>query len=194
MSGLETFQAIALVAPLLPPLRPARAAMSHAIMSLEFLVAKLLLAAIVVLVFLAAVGRSLGYPLIWSIDVAQLMFIWLCFLGANRAMRLRTHIGVDYFVRKLPRTPRRLIEIGLALLALAFLIALVVSGYRLTVLNWQRVYGDSGISYAWVTAAVPVGAALLAITIAGNLVSALRHRTLVFYAERSLDRSESQLG
>jgi TRAP-type transport system small permease protein len=168
--------------------------MSHAITSLEFLVAKLLLASIVVLVFLAAVGRSLGYPLIWSIDVAQLMFIWLCFLGANRAMRLRTHIGVDLFVRKLPRTPRWLIEIGLALLALAFLIALVVSGYRLTVLNWQRVYGDSGISYAWVTAAVPVGAGLLAVTITANLVSALRHRTLVFYAERSLDRSESQLG
>lgn len=168
--------------------------MTHALISLEFLLAKLLLACIVLLVFAAAVGRSVGYPLIWSIDVAQLMFIWLCFLAANRAMRLKTHIGVDYFIRKLPRTPRWLVEIALALLALAFLIALVVSGYRLTMLNWQRVYGDSGISYAWVTAAVPVGAALLAVTIAGNLVSAIRKRQLVFYAERSLDRSESQLG
>jgi TRAP-type C4-dicarboxylate transport system permease small subunit len=168
--------------------------MSHVLISAEFLLAKLLLAAIVVLVFIAAVGRTLGYPLIWSIDVAQLLFIWVCFLGANRAMRLKAHIGVDLFVRKLPRTPRWFIEIGLALLALAFLGALAVSGYQLTVLNWQRVYGDSGISYAWVTAAVPVGAALLAVTIAINLVHALRTGSLVFYADRGLERSDSHLG
>lgn len=168
--------------------------MSQFITKLEFILAKLLLGAIVLLVFGAAVGRSLGYPLIWSIDVAQLMFIWLCFLGANRAMRLRTHIGVDLFVRKLPRTPRWLIEIALALLALAFLVALAVSGYRLTLLNWQRIYGDSGISYAWVTSAVPVGAAFLAITVLGNLIEALRTGSLVFYADKSIDRSETQLG
>jgi TRAP-type C4-dicarboxylate transport system permease small subunit len=153
-----------------------------------------LLAAIVVLVFLAAVGRSLGYPLIWSVDMAQLLFIWLCFLGANRAMRAKAHVGVDLFVRKLPHASRRVIDIALALLALAFLLALIVSGYRLTVLNWQRVYGDSGISYAWVTSAVPVGAALLAVTVLGNLVSAIRARSLVFYPDRSVDRSGSQLG
>ncbi len=168
--------------------------MSQFLISAEFLAAKLLLAAIVILVFIAALGRTFGYPLIWSIDVAQLLFIWVCFLGANRAMRLKAHIGVDLFVRKLPRTPRWLVEIALALLSLAFLIALAVSGYRLTMLNWQRVYGDSGISYAWVTAAVPVGSALLALTITINLIHALRTRSLVFYADRSLDRSDSQLG
>lgn len=61
-------------------------------------------------------------------------------------------------------------------------------------LNWQRVYGDSGISYAWVTSAVPVGAALLAVTVLGNLVSAIRTRSLVFYPDRSVERSRSQLG
>ncbi|MCA1999557.1 MAG: TRAP transporter small permease, partial [Hyphomicrobiales bacterium] len=136
----------------------------------------------------------IGHPLIWSVDLAQLLFIWLCFLGANRAMRIKAHIGVDLFVRKLPHTPRHIIEVGLGIVALAFLIALVVAGYRLTVLNWQRIYGDSGISYAWVTSAVPFGAGLLAITLAGNLVGALRSRGLVFYADKSLDRSESQLG
>lgn len=40
---------------------------------LEFLVASLLLAAIVALVFLAAVGRTFGHPLIWSVDMAQLL-------------------------------------------------------------------------------------------------------------------------
>jgi len=168
--------------------------MSRLLIRLEDIASKTLLAAIVVLVFLAAVGRSLGYPLIWSVDMAQLLFIWLCFLGANRAMRAKAHVGVDLFVRKLPHASRRVIDIALALLALAFLLALIVSGYRLTVLNWQRVYGDSSISYAWVTSAVPVGAALLAVTVLGNLVSAIRTRSLVFYPDRSVERSRSQLG
>lgn len=168
--------------------------MSRLLIRIEDIASKTLLAAIVLLVFLAAVGRSLGYPLIWSVDMAQLLFIWLCFLGANRAMRAKAHVGVDLFVRKLPHASRRVIDIALALLALAFLLALIVSGYRLTVLNWQRVYGDSGISYAWVTSAVPVGAALLAVTVLGNLVSAIRTRSLVFYPDRSVDRSGSQLG
>lgn len=168
--------------------------MSTFLIRIEDIVSKALLASIVLLVFGAAVGRSLGHPLIWSVDLAQLLFVWLCFLGANRAMRARAHVGVDLFVRKLPRMGRWAIEIALAVLALVFLLTLVVSGYRLTILNWQRVYGDSGISYAWVTSAVPVGAALLAITVTGNLLAALRTRSLVFYAERGEHRSDSQLG
>lgn len=168
--------------------------MSHVVARLELYTAKLLLAVIVVLVFCAAVGRSFGYPLIWSVDVAQLLFIWVCFLGANRALRLKTHIGVDLFVRRLPIALRHWIDLALGFAALAFLLALMISGGRLTLLNWQRVYGDSGISYAWVTAAVPVGAAMLAITLVGHIVGAWRGRGLVFYAERAVDRSDSQLG
>jgi len=168
--------------------------MSQIVTRLELMAAKALLAAIVVLVFVAAVGRSFGHPLVWSVDVAQLLFIWVCFLGANRALRLKTHIGVDLFVRALPRSLRHWVELALAAVTLAFLIALAVSGYKLTVLNWQRVYGDSGISYAWVTAAVPIGAAMLSITLIGHVVKALRSGGLVFYPDRSLDRSDSQLG
>lgn len=168
--------------------------MSRIFIRLEDIASKTLLAVITGLVFFAAIGRSFGYPLIWSVDVAQLLFIWLCFLGANRAMRLKTHIGVDLFVRKLPRTPRWVIEVALGLITLGFLVALMVSGYRLTVQNWQRIYGDSGISYAWVTGAVPVGAALLSITVVNNLIGAIRTGVLVFYADKSVDRSESQLG
>lgn len=80
--------------------------MSRLLIRLEDIASKTLLAAIVMLVFLAAVGRSLGYPLIWSVDMAQLLFIWLCFLGANRAMRAKAHVGVDLFVRKLPHASR----------------------------------------------------------------------------------------
>ncbi|MBL8587951.1 MAG: TRAP transporter small permease [Methylobacteriaceae bacterium] len=168
--------------------------MIRLLVALEDIAAKTLLAAITALVCFAAVGRSLGHPLIWSVDMAQLMFIWLCFLGANRAMRAKAHIGVDLLARRFPAGLRWGVEIALACVALGFLAVLLVAGVRLTLQNWQRIYGDSGVSYAWVTSAVPAGAALLAATVLTNLVDALKRRALVFYPDRELDRSDSQLG
>jgi TRAP-type C4-dicarboxylate transport system permease small subunit len=150
--------------------------------------AKVLLAVITLLVFVAGITRWFNLPLVWSVDLAQLLFIWLCFLGANEVMRRRAHIGVDYFVRRLPRRRRAGVEIVLAVLVLAFLVTMIVTGTRLTLLNWQRVYGDSGLSYAWVTGAVPVGCALLAISVGRHLLEALRRwrndPALVFAAGR----------
>ncbi len=163
---------------------------------LEELASNALLAIITGLVFFAAIARTLGSPMIWSVDVAQLLFIWLCFLGANRAMRLKAHIGVDMFVRKAPRMPRWILEFVLGVITLGFLITLAVSGYQLTVLNWQRIYGDSGISYAWVTGAVPVGCLLISLTVISNMIKSIRDHRLIFYVDKSreLDRTGSQLG
>lgn len=141
---------------------------------LEDVVAKLLLVAIVILVFLAGIARTVGHPLIWSVDFAQLLFIWLCFIGANRSLRNRAHIGVDYFVRALPPSLRRPLDFGLGLLTIAFLLAMAWTGGRLVLLNLERVYGDSGISYAWVTAAVPFGCLLMAVTLLQQLIGDLR--------------------
>lgn len=163
---------------------------------LEDIVSKFLLAVITVLVLIAAVSRTVGYPVIWSDDMAQLLFAWLCVLGATRAMRLKAHMAVDYAVKWLPRTPRWLLELFNAALILGFLITLAISGYRLTMLNWQRVYGDSGISYAWVTIAIPVGCALMSLEIILHVVRSFRDRSFVFFPEKpnDLERAHSQLG
>jgi TRAP-type C4-dicarboxylate transport system permease small subunit len=149
----------------------------------EAALGKLLLVIIVVLVFAAGVLRWFDRPLIWSVDLAQLLFVWISFIGANQALRKRVHIGMDLLVRPFPMAARRALEILLALLTLAFLLYMVVLGYQLTALNMERVYGDSGISYAFVTGAVPVGCLLLAITLAGHLWGVLKRwnePTLVF--------------
>ena len=41
---------------------------------IERRLAVMLLAAIVLLVLLAAILRTAGYPIIWSVDIAQLLF------------------------------------------------------------------------------------------------------------------------
>jgi TRAP-type C4-dicarboxylate transport system permease small subunit len=151
---------------------------------LELLIASLLLGAIVVLVFAAAVMRFFGHPLIWSIDLAQLMFVWLCFFGAARAMRSKSHIGIDLLVRWLPHRHRLTLELAIGAIIIVFLLLLAREGYGLAMQNWQRQFGDSGLSYAWVTMAVPVGCLMLVVALCSNMIKALRRRgdgqTLVY--------------
>ena len=157
--------------------------MSAVLARIEDIVGRLLLIAVVVLVFIGAVSRSLDHPIIWSVDMAQAVFVWLCFFGAIRAMRLKAHIGVDYFVAKLPYAARRAIELYLAVVVLAFLGTMGWFGIQLTILNSMRIFGDSGISYAWVTAAVPAGCLALALMLGAHLFRALRFGGLVFSPE-----------
>lgn len=164
---------------------------------IEFAAAALLLAAIVGLVFVAAILRFFDHPLIWSVDMAQLLFIWLCFLGATRAMRQKGHIGIDLLVRRLGLRRRFLLELAVSVLILLFLGTLTVEGRKLTLLNHERQFGDSGLSYAWVTIAVPVGSVMLGIALIANMVGALRRRrqgdTLVYSRTLGEDAPATEL-
>lgn len=158
--------------------------MARFVAKLEFFIGASLLMAIVFLVFIAAVMRFFGIPLIWSVDMAQLLFIWLCFVGATATMRKKGHIGVDLLVRMLGHKHRLWIETAQAILFVGFLSVLVVQGYQLAIANKERVFGYSGISYYFVTIAVSVGCATLVLAIIANAVDAWRNRgdgkTLIF--------------
>lgn len=143
---------------------------------IEVFVGSVLLAIITFLVFIASVMRFAGHPIIWSIDLAELLFIWLCFVGAVRALRLRAHLGVDYLVRFFGHQNRIILETVLAIIFIAFLVVIAKEGYNLAVLNKERVFGDSGISYYYVTIAVSVGSVFLSIAIITNTIEAWRSR------------------
>lgn len=151
---------------------------------IEFVIGASLLMAIVFLVFIAAIMRFFGKPLIWSVDTAQLLFIWLCFVGATATMRKKGHIGVDLLVRMLGHKYRLWLETAQAAVFILVMSVLTVEGYRLAVANKERVFGYSGISYYFVTIAVSVGCIALSLTIIGNAVDAWRNRaageTLIF--------------
>jgi TRAP-type C4-dicarboxylate transport system permease small subunit len=141
---------------------------------------KACLAGCAALVFVAALSRALGAPILWAIDVAMLLFIWCAFLGANAALRARQHIIIDIVVRLFPQRLQRALLIVHWAVMIAFLAALVVLGTQLTLLNLERPMGDTEIPYAYVTAAVPVGSLLLALTALRQLVGFLRDRHAAF--------------
>ena len=143
---------------------------------LELAICFALLAGITGLVFTAAIMRFFGHPLIWSVDMAQLLFIWLCFFGSNKAMREKSHLGMEVLVSRLGYQRRFWLEFACSLVILAFLAVLAVEGWKLTLLNHERTFGDSTLSYSWVTVAVPFGCVLLGATLIYNMVRAFKGR------------------
>ena len=115
----------------------------------------------------------------------MLLFIWCAFLGANAALRARQHIIIDIVVRMLPQRAQRALLIVHWSVMIAFLLALVVLGTQLTLLNVERPMGDTEISSAYVTAAVPIGSLMMAFTAMRQLVEFVRNPKLAFGAGES---------
>ncbi|WP_133257362.1 TRAP transporter small permease [Planococcus halotolerans] len=128
-----------------------------------------LMMAIAGFVFFASVMRWAGSPLSWSIEFSQLLFVWVIFLGANRALREDSHISVDFFVKKLPDKARAVLEIIISILVMAFLIFLIIFGIQLSIENSVRLISNLPLSYSFVTLAVPIGSLLMFITLSLKL-------------------------
>lgn len=123
------------------------------------------LALLILLVFLAAALRWFGISVAWSVDAAQMLFAWVCFIGADLALRQDKHVGLDMFVIFLPGKIRNGLALVVNLLMLAFCALVVVYGTRLCIQNYRRFFNTLPISYSLVTAAGPVGCFLLCTTI-----------------------------
>jgi len=124
-----------------------------------------LLSAIVLLVFAAAVMRTVGLPIIWSVDIAQLLFAWLCMLGANQTLKHAQHATVDIVTLYLPaRWQQRLSGLA-SLIMIGVLAVIVVYGFALFNLNPQRTLGSTPIPYRYVALALPVGSGLMLLTL-----------------------------
>ena len=115
----------------------------------------------------------------------MLLFIWCAFLGADAALRAKQHIIIDIVVRMFPQRVQRALLIVHWTVIIAFLLTLVVLGAELTMLNVERPMGDTEISYAYVTAAVPIGSLMMALTAMRQLVEFVRNPKLAFGAGES---------
>ena len=131
----------------------------------EAIVVKVFFVFLVGLVFIAAFTRYIGYPINWSVDMAQCLFAWCTFLAADIAMRNDKLMKVEFFVHKLSDRNRNVIDIINLLVILIFLAALIGFGVWLSYTTRFRTFqGIPGFSYTWVTLSVPVSSSLMLIT------------------------------
>lgn len=132
-------------------------------------VAALLIVAEVAILLAGVVSRYfLHAPLVWSDEVASMLFLWLASLGAVVAFRRGEHMRMTALVaRASPETCALLDTVAIAA-ALAFLGLNLWPAYEHAVEEAAVTTPALDISAAWRVAALPVGLGLMA------LMSALR--------------------
>ncbi len=144
------------------------------ITKLEKKVCQIFLIFIILFVFCAALLRWFGYPLVWSIDLAQLLFVWVCFLGADLALQQDKHIGVDILVRMFPEKVQHTLYPPLIGAIILFLAVVGWYGGYLAIINYRRQFSGLELSYSWATASVPVGSLLMIRTLVKKIVKLIR--------------------
>ncbi|MGA9087750.1 MAG: TRAP transporter large permease subunit [Bradyrhizobium sp.] len=126
--------------------------------------AALLVVAEVFTLFAGVVARyGLQRPLIWSDELASILFLWLAMLGAAVAFRRSEHMRMTAVVANATPAVRAYLDVVATCAALAFLLLIVGPAY-------QYAYEESfittpalQISNTWRAAALPVGICLMAL-------------------------------
>lgn len=151
---------------------------SSRIIRIETAVAGVCLASSTLLIFIAAVARSISQPINWSLDISLFLFAWATFLSADVAFRDDKLVNVDVVAYRLPHSAARLIKVLIHVAILVFLVLLAVYGAISVVKSRQRAFqGIPSVSYSWVTLSLPVGAVLLIQTTIEKLWGLLRPNT-----------------
>jgi TRAP-type C4-dicarboxylate transport system permease small subunit len=131
------------------------------LIKIEMLLSEIMLAFIIIFVFIAAFLRVMRLPLVWSNDMATLLFVWVCFIGADLAMEKNKHIGVDLLTNLMPAKAQKTLKLVTNVLAIAFLACIGFYGANLAIINVHDQFQGMEISHSWATWSAPVGCALM---------------------------------
>lgn len=143
----------------------------------EFACAALLLVAVVLLVGIASVARALGSPIIWSIEIAQLLFLWLCIFAIDLSLQHDRHFGISLLLDNLSPASRRIAEIVNLVVLICLLAFLLQFAWKNTILMHPRLDGALQIPGSYFHASMIVGFALMMRSLAVQLLRRIRTRT-----------------
>jgi TRAP-type transport system small permease protein len=133
--------------------------------SVESWIARVLLVAMVLLIFAAAIARLMALPINWAIDIATAMFAWACLFAADVAWRNNKLMCVDVLTNYFSDRGKAIFRMFNYVILTVFLVYVIPAGLWLSWVSRARSFqGIPEISYSWVTMAMPVGGVLLLIT------------------------------
>jgi len=132
-------------------------------MLVEIPVALLVVAEIVIL-FAGVVARyGLHRPLIWSDELASILFLWLAMLGAAVAFRRSEHMRMTAIVASSKPAMRAYLDVVATCAALAFLLLIAWPAYEYAYEESFITTPALQIPNVWRAAALPVGIGLMAL-------------------------------
>jgi TRAP-type C4-dicarboxylate transport system permease small subunit len=163
-----------------PRRRSLLASIEHCLGLLVEIPAALLVLAEIVILFAGVVARyGLHRPLIWSDELASILFLWLAMLGAAVAFRRAEHMRMTAVVASARPAMRAYLDLVATSAALAFLVMIAWPAY-------EYAYEESFITTPalqvpniWRAAALPVGIGLMALFALLRLIRSGDVRTVI---------------
>jgi tripartite ATP-independent transporter DctM subunit len=142
--------------------------------------AALLVVAEIIILFAGVVARyGLHRPLIWSDELASILFLWLAMLGAAVAFRRAEHMRMTAVVASARPAMRAYLDVVATCAALAFLLLIAWPAYEYAYEESFITTPALQIPNTWRAAALPVGICLMALFAFLRLARAGDVRTLL---------------
>ena len=158
--------------------RPWAVAADNALGHLVEIPAAILVVAEIVILFSGIVARyALHEPLVWSDELASILFLWLAMLGAVVAFRRGEHMRMGALVNRASPAARAVLDMVAVAAALAFLLMLQAPGFEYASEERYVTTAALEIPNVWRAAALPVGTALMALIALLRLVERTQWRT-----------------
>ena len=124
--------------------------------------AALLVLADITVLFAGVIARyALHTPLLWSDELASILFLWLAMLGSVIALRRGEHMRMTAMVSKCDPHRRALMELVAIAASLAFLVMVAWPSLEYALDERAITTPSLEISNIWRAAALPVGIALM---------------------------------
>ena len=147
------------------------------LLRIETVLVVILFPALVTVTFLQVVFRYVfNHPLPWTEELAINLFVWVAFIGASMALASKGHYGLELLKDKLPPVPRRLAEVVIWCVSVAFLLIVAVYGVGV-VLVTSHTMTTLPLSMQWFFTAVPAGAVLMLAHLAVHAGQAILQRS-----------------
>jgi TRAP-type C4-dicarboxylate transport system permease small subunit len=140
-------------------------------LDLDYYLAALTLVSMTLVAVVAVFYRFvLNDPLLWSDELVKLLFTWFCFTGMSVVAKHTMHLRVDILDKYLSSTMAIALRAFSDMVILGVLTLLAVHGVRLCVGQASNQFASLPLSRAWSFSALPAGAVLMALRLAGQIV------------------------
>jgi tripartite ATP-independent transporter DctM subunit len=147
-----------------PRRRPLAGVLESWLGTLVEIPAAMLVVAEIVILFAGVVARyGLRQPLIWSDELASILFLWLAMLGAAVAFRRSEHMRMTAIVANAKPSMRAYLDVVATCAALAFLLLIAWPAYEYAYEESFITTPALQIPNIWRAAALPVGICLMAL-------------------------------
>ena len=140
----------------------------------------LLVAAEIIVLLAGVIARYLfRHPLIWSDELASILFLWLAMLGSAMAFKRGEHMRMTALVSKMAPDRRALFDLLATTAALAFLLVILPYAWEYAVEEAVMLTPALEISNSWRVAAMVVGFGTMAVFALLQLLQASQPRQVV---------------